>query len=201
MGSASLTGKIKEHICKSDYGTVFVTVDFVDFADKTRIGVIFHRLESEKIIKRILRGVYYRPKYSSSFQEIITPRPDDVAQAIARNNGWTIVPYGDTALNILGLSTRIPNTWMYVSDGKYEDYIYNNTIIKFKHTTNKEVSKLSYKTALVVQALKALGKENVKEPTIKKIQNILTNSEKQAMIAEARITTSWVYECIKQISC
>ncbi len=125
--------------------------------------------------------------------------PDDVARALARNYGWTIVPCGDTALNLLGLSMQIPATWVYVSDGKYETYTYDNTTIKFKRTTNKEISKLSYKTALVVQALKALGKENVKDATISKLQSTLTSAEKEACIKEAKAATSWIYEYIKLI--
>lgn len=199
MSSTSLANRIKEQINCSKFGSTFVSVDFAEYADKSRIGVILSRLEAEGTIRRILRGVYYKPEYSHFLQEYIAPLPDDVAHAIARNYGWTIVPCGDTALNLLGLSTQIPAAWVYVSDGKYEKYSYENTTIQFKHTTNKEISKLSYKTALVVQALKALGKENVKETTIKKLQAALTLPEKEAMLLEAKAATSWIYEYIKLI--
>lgn len=199
MSNTSLANKIKEHINRSKYGTVFVSVDFAEYADKSRIGVVLSRLESDGVIRRILRGVYYKPEYSEFLEEHIAPLPDNVAHAIARNYGWTIVPCGDTALNLLGLSTQIPAAWIYVSDGKYEKYSYENTTIRFKHTTNKEISKLSYKTALVVQALKALGKENVKDAIIKKLQSTLTLPEKEAMLLEAKAATSWVYEYIKLI--
>ncbi len=199
MSNTSLANRIKEQINRSKYGTVFVSVDFAEYADKSRIGVILSRLEADGMIRRILRGVYYKPEYSQFLQEYIAPLPDDVAHAIARNYGWTIVPCGDTALNLLGLSTQIPAAWVYVSDGKYEKYSYENTTIQFKHTTNKEISKLSYKTALVVQALKALGKENVKDAMIKKLQSTLTLPEKEAMLLEAKAATSWVYEYIKLI--
>ena len=199
MSNTSLMSQIKNKIVKAEYGTVFVSVDFAELADKAKIGVIFSRLEADGLIHRILRGVYYKPEYSDFLQEYIVPLPDAVAHAIARNYGWTIVPCGDTALNLLGLSTQIPAAWVYVSDGKYEDYTYDNTTIKFKRTTNKEISKLSYKTALVVQALKALGKDNVDDITIQKLQGTLTDAEKKAMLSEAKAATSWIYEFIKKI--
>lgn len=199
MSTTSLMSQIKNRIANAEYGTVFVSVDFAEIADKSRTGVILSRLEAEGLIRRILRGVYYKPEYSEFLQEYIAPQPDAVAHAIARNYGWTIVPCGDTALNLLGLSTQIPVAWVYVSDGKYEDYSYDNTTIKFKRTTNKEISKLSYKTALVVQALKALGKDNIDEGVVKKLQGTLTESEKKAMLFEAKAATSWIYEFIKQI--
>ena len=199
MSSTSLMSQIKTQIRKAEYGAVFVSVDFAELADKARIGVVLSRLEAEGLIRRVLRGVYYKPEYSDFLQEYIAPMPDAVARAIARNYGWTIVPSGDTALNLLGLSTQIPAAWVYVSDGKYADYSYDNTTIRFKRTTNKEISKLSYKTALVVQALKALGKENVDEIVIRKLQSSLTKIEKKTMLSEAKAATSWIYEFIKMI--
>ena len=119
-----------------------------------------------------------------------------VAHALARKFGWTIVPCGDTALNMLGLSTQVPAVWLYVSDGTYKEYTYGNTVIRFKRTTNKEISKISYKTALVIQALKALGKENITDEIINQIASVTTGKEKTA---EAKYATSWIYDVIKEI--
>jgi hypothetical protein len=191
--------EIKQKILSAENGTVFVAIDFVDLTDKTTVSVCLTRLENENIIQRILRGVYYKAEYNEFLQEYVVPNPDKVAHALARNFGWTIVPCGDTALNILGLSTQVPAAWSYVSDGTYKEYTYDNTTIKFKRTTNKEISKLSYKTALVVQALKALGKDNIDDTIINKLKNDLTAEEKATALLEAKAATSWIYEFIKQI--
>ena len=199
MDKATNWQLIKDRINKSEIGTVFVATDFVDISDKTSINTYLTRLDEEKILQRIMRGVYYKPEYNDFLGEFVAPEPDAVAHALARNFGWTIVPCGDTALNLLGLSTQIPAAWVYVSDGTYKEYTYEQTTIKFKRTTNKEISKLSYKTALVVQALKALGKDNVDETVLTKLKNSLTDNEKQALLTEAKAATSWIYEYIKLI--
>lgn len=180
-------------------GSVFTTVDFADVIENSRVGVILSRLEEDGVIRRVMRGIYDKPVYNDFLKEYIAPSPSLVAEALARNFGWTIVPCGDTALNILGLSTQVPAAWSYVSDGTYKEYTYDNTTIKFKRTTNKEVSKLSYKTALIVQALKALGKDNIDDTIINKLKNDLTDEEKTTALLEAKATTSWIYEYIKQI--
>ena len=180
-------------------GSVFTTVDFADVIENSRVGVILSRLEEDGVIRRVMRGIYDKPVYNDFLKEYIAPSPSLVAEALARNFGWTIVPCGDTALNILGLSTQVPATWSYVSDGTYKEYTYDNTTIKFKRTTNKEISKLSYKTALVVQALKALGKDNIDDTIINKLKNDLTDEEKATALLEAKAATSWIYEFIKQI--
>lgn len=190
---------IRDRINRSDIGTVYVAVDFVDISDKTSVNAYLARLVDEGLIRRVLRGVYDKPEYNDFLEEYIAPSPDKVANAIARNFGWTIVPCGDTALNLLGLSTQVPAAWVYVSDGTYKEYTYDNTTIQFKRTTNKEVSKLSYKTALTVQALKALGKDKIDDMVISRLGKLLTAEEKQTMLEEAKAATSWIYEYIKQI--
>ncbi len=199
MARPNYLNEIKRRILTYESGTVFVAADFADITDKKTASVGLSRLETEGVIRRILRGVYDKPAYNRFLGEFVAPIPDKVAHAIARNFGWTIVPCGDTALNLLGLSTQVPAVWVYVSDGTYKEYLYDNTTIQFKRTTNKEVSKLSYKTALVIQALKALGKDNIDEMVISRLQKKLTAEEKKAMVSEAKAITSWVYEYLKQI--
>ena len=190
---------IKNRIKSANAGSIFTTVDFADVTEKSRVGVILARLEYDGVIQRVTRGVYYKPIYNKFLNEYLAPTPTLVAEAIAKSNGWTIVPCGDTALNILGLSTQVPAVWSYVSDGNYKKCSYDNTTIYFKHTSNKEISKLSYKTALIVQALRALGKDNITDTVIEKLKSDLTSKEKKKMLAEAKTVTSWIYEYIKII--
>ena len=199
MSRPKYLNEIKNSILLADCGTVFVAVDFVSITDKKNVNMSLLRLEDEGLILRIIRGVYYKAEYNDFLQEYVVPNPDKVAHAIARNFGWTITPCGDTALNILGLSTQVPAIWSYVSDGTYKEYSYDNTTIKFKRTTNKEISKLSYRTALIIQALKALGKDNIGNTVINKLKNDLTDKEKATALLEAKAATSWIYEYIKQI--
>ncbi len=191
--------QIRGNIEKAENGSVFVSTDFTDITDKKTVNMGLIRLADEGLIKKILFGVYYKPEFSKLLGETVAPSPNKVAHALARNFGWTIVPCGDTALNLLGLSTQVPSQWVYVSDGAYKEYTFDNTTIKFKRTTNKEISKVSYKTALTIQALKALGKENITEQVILRLKKILTDEEKEKMLAESKSATAWVLELIKII--
>ena len=199
MDRPDYLNEIRNRIKAEKYGSVFVATDFADIAENVKIGVCLSRLEEEKTLLRIMRGVYYKPEYSTLLGEYIAPAPDAVAHAIARNFGWTIVPCGDTALNLLGLSTQVPAVWSYVSDGAYKEYSFDSTTIKFKRTTNKEISKLSPKTALVIQAIKALGKEHVTDEIIEKIRSETSAGERTTMLKEAQYATAWIYGIIKVI--
>ena len=108
MARPNYLNEIKRRILTYESGTVFVAADFADITDKKTASVGLSRLETEGVIRRILRGVYDKPAYNRFLGEFVAPIPDKVAHAIARNFGWTIVPCGDTALNLLGLSTQVP---------------------------------------------------------------------------------------------
>lgn len=191
--------KIRKRINEAKFGSVFVSTDFTGITDKTTISISLDRLETEGLVKRVLRGVYYKPKYSALLEEYVAPSINLIAHAIARNFGRTIIPYGDVALNLLNLSTQVPAVWIYMCDGNYKEYSYGKITIRFKKTANKDIKNFSPKTALVIQALKALDKEHINENTINKLKDRLTKKEKEKMLKEARIATSWIYEYIKKI--
>ena len=191
--------KIRDRITEAKKGTIFVPSDFKDITERNVIKMALSRLCDDKVIRRVMRGVYEFPEYSDLLQEFVVPSPDNIAQALARNYGWTIVPCGDTALNLLGLSTQVPNVWSYVSDGPYKSYEFDNTHLKFKHTTNKEITGISYKTALVIQALKTLGSDKVDDKVIIKLSKGLSYDEKKVLLLESQYATSWIYETLKQI--
>ena len=52
---------------------------------------------------------------------------------------------------------------------------------------------------MIVQALKAFGKNNIDRNVIERLKNNLTNEEKINALIEAKTATSWIYEYIKQV--
>lgn len=191
--------QIQERIGNALEGTVFVNSDFADIADTETVRQNLNRLTKTGILRRVLKGIYEKPEYSEMLKEYVAADPEAVAKALARNYHWTIAPCGNTALNLLGLSTQVTAVWSYISDGPYKTYEWNSTKIEFKHRTNKEITGLSYMTALVIQALKTLGKANVTSETIQALSSRLSMEDKNVMLKEASESTDWVYNAIRQI--
>ncbi len=191
--------QIEIKILEMPSGSVFVASDFIDLASYDNIRQIFSRLETEGKIRRILPGIYDRPIYSNILKQKVSPDVNAVAEAIARKNNWFIVPSGNVALNLLGISTQVPAKWEYFSSGDTKDYQVGNISISFIRRANKELNRMSTKTALVIQAIKALGEENISEEIITKLSDKLSNAEKAQLLTEAKPTTAWIYEVIKKI--
>ena len=190
--------KIKERVAWADEGSVFSTSDFADIADASTVRSALHRLVQEDVLCRIINGIYQKPQYSKLLGEFVAADPDQVAKALARSYHWTITPSGNTALNLLGLSTQVTAVWSYISDGPYKTYTWDFTKLEFKHRTNKEITGLSYMTSLVIQALKTLGKANITQEVIEHLSEKLSEEEKENCLKEATEATDWVYDVIRQ---
>jgi hypothetical protein len=68
------------------------------------------------------------------------------------------------------------------------------------HTDRKnELIGVSETTALIIQALRALGKENIDSQTISYLSDKLDPEEKRQVLQESRYVTAWIYEAIKEI--
>lgn len=190
---------IQKEIEKLPEGKVFIVADFFDSASYDNIRQIFSRLETEGKIRRILPGVYDKPRFSEILQEEVGPDINGVAEAIARKNNWKIAPDGNTALNLLGLSTQVPANWSYITSGPSNNYQIGKITIIFSHRADKILSGMSYKTILVIQSLNALGKENITDDVISQLVKKLSSDDKKRLLLEAKATTNWIYEEIKKI--
>lgn len=199
MKENTLIKLIELRISDSKPGYVFSAIDYTHIAELNTVHQILSRLEKDGKIKRVMQGLYYAPRFSELLQEYEEPSPNEIAHAIARKNRWSIVPEGNTALNQLGLSTQVSAKWSYISSGPYAEFSYKNIAIEFKHRTTKQISDMSYKTSLLIQALKSLGKDNISTEDLSKLSERYTADEKEKILEESRYITSWIYDKIKII--
>ena len=195
-----IAAQILARIHGSGRGWVFTPKDFLDLASHETARQTLARLAKEGTIRRLLRGVYDYPAFSNLLNAPASPDPDAIARAIARAHGWTILPAGETALNLLGLSTQVPAQWQYFSDGPSKTYEWRGGKLVFKRRANKETTVLSPKTALLVQALKTLGETHVDDSVIDTLRAKFDKKERARAAREARYATSWVYEIIKRLA-
>ena len=195
----SYINQMTNRIEREPYGRSFVVSDFTDIMAYEVAKKNIARLEKSGVLRRVIRGVYDKPKYSKLLNEYVAPDINEIALALARNYNWTIAPSGNTALNRLGLSTQVPATFEYISTGPYRSYDIGKPKLQFVHRANKTIEGMSLITAMVIEALKAIGKEDVDEKIIKQLRNRLTKSDKVKLLAEARQTTSWIFSIIKII--
>lgn len=194
-----LYDEIKNRIALYEDGDIFFTTDFKDIATLATIRKCLGRQVEAGAIRRVMDGIYEKPKYSKVLGEYIPTDPEKVANALAKKYHWTISPCGDVALNKLGLSTQVPVVWSYVSDGPYREFTWDNIILSFKHKTNREISLMSHVSIMVIEAVKTLGKDNCDENAIAILRSRLSREEKDVLLKDATDTASWIFDIVRKV--
>ena len=180
-------------------GWAFTKTDFVAEFGEGNIHQALSSLAKAGTIRRVCRGVYDYPRYSELLKQTLSPDIDQVAQALARKFNWRILPSGDAALNLLGLSTQVPGKWIYLSDGPGREYEIGKHALVFRKSSLKDVGFKYRESGLVVQALKALGKDRVDDAVIATVRQQLDAKACERMLKDARSSTSWIFQIIKQV--
>ncbi len=195
----AVKNKILYRIYGRGRGWSFSPNDFVGEFERKQIDNALSDLTQEGKIRRICRGLYDYPKYSELLGTELSPEFDQVAQAFARKFNWRIQPGGDAALNLLGLSTQVPGKYLYLSDGPDRAYSIGNYRLQFKKTALKDVGFKYRDSGLIVQALKALGKERITGEVIEKIRKQIAPEKYGKILKDTQTVTGWVYDAIKDI--
>lgn len=193
------TEAIRNFLTQAEDGALFSINELLDYASYENAKKIVQRLEKNGEVVRIIEGIYSKPKISKLLNKPVPISLNDVASKIAEKFAWNIIPSGDTALNMLHLSTQVPACYEYLSDGPYREYEVYGMKLNFKHTTKRNIEGLSAKSALVIQSLKTLGASNITEGTLETLKTVLSEEEKRALITECRRAPTWIYELIKKI--
>lgn len=181
-------------------GWAFSSNDLIKKFERQQIDNVLSDLVKAKKIRRVSRGIYDYPKYSELLQKELSPDIEQVARAIGRKFNWRIEVSGESALNILNLSTQIQAKYIYLSDGPNKSYkLFNDVEIEFKKSVLKDIGFRYKESSLIVQALKSLGKEHITEEIIEKIKEQIEPKMYEKILKDTQSTTVWVYEIIKQI--
>ena len=195
----SIASKILSEISKYESGWCFSQKDFMDLAGRNALDQAFYRLLGDERIRRVGRGLYDIPRYSDLLKTTLGTDPKQMAYAIAKKHGWRIVPTGANAANQLHLSTQVPGKIYYLSDGPTKKIEIGGFSLFFKHKAPKDLIG-DPMSALVIQALKYFGKEQVDSALLKKIQELLTLEQRQQLLKDTRFTTDWICEAARRIA-
>lgn len=181
---------VNQHINESDNGTLFFNNSFPEYNDEY-IGQILSDLVSDGVLIRLCRGVYLKPKHTDS--GIVYPYASEIAEAIGKRDHAQILPTGDAALNILGLSTKIPMNPIYLTSGSARVVRLGERIITFKRAVPKNFAIHGQKRKLIVLAMKYIGEHNMTEKDYTDFRNlILQYPEKETLEKDLPVMPTWI---------
>ena len=193
----NISKTIRERISKIKTGNLFTINDFADLNNDSLVTRTLSRLQNEGVIIRVATGIYMNPKRTQF--GILYPTIDQIAKKIAERDKAQIMPTGDTALNILGLSTQVPMNAVYITNGAKRKVKVGERNIVFKNVIQKNFQFKGKLLPLIIIALKELGEKQVSEEIQIKITNLIVASniaERATMIHDLYLSPAWIKELL-----
>jgi hypothetical protein len=193
----SVEYKIEKSIKSKPFGSLVLPDDYIAYGSSDAIRKALDRLEDKKVIIRVAKGIYVRPKISKLIGPL-TPTAEEVAEAIAKRDRIRTVPTGSYALNALGLSTQMPMNIVLLTDGSPRELKIGKRTIKFKKTTPKNLLAKGKISRLVIQALKEMGNGKVTIEEEQKILDLLKKEEEKDLKHDIALAPVWVQKIMKK---
>ena len=150
---------------------VFTPSDFTDIGTRAGVDQALSRLTKDRVIRRVGRGFYDWPRYSSLLGR---PAPVSIGlavQALSRRDGIRLMPGGMDAANDLGLTNAVPAKLSHATDGPSRDIRIGGRTISLRHVGPKRIAWAGRPAAPVIQALRWLGSGTIAADD--RIQDIL----------------------------
>ena len=167
---------LRQIIEETPPGSVIFRTDYPQY-NAEFVGNVLAKLVEENVIVKLAQGIYYRPKMSRF--GAVKPSVIQIAESIAKRDNTEILPVGETALNELGLSTQVPMNYTFLTVSSGRTIKLGNQTIVFKRGVPRNFAYQTTLMAYLVQALKALGKDNVGETELTQIRKLIRKEPEQ----------------------
>ncbi|WP_293865692.1 DUF6088 family protein [Sphingomonas sp. 67-36] len=154
--SASVPDRVMKRVRASGRGSVFTPSDFLSVATRSSVDQALSRLVKGGHLRRLARGLYDFPKLHPKLGPL-SPAPDDVAHALARETGSQVQIAGARAANALGLSAQVPAQSTYLTDGPSRRVVLGKRVVDLRHASPKHLIAPGSPAGTVVQALRHVG--------------------------------------------
>lgn len=178
----SVSALVANRVSRMKRGTPFSIEGFYSLGSTTSVQKAMSRLAKEKVIVRVAKGIYSRPKPLKSIPSIkITAKAEEIAKTWARTHHYKIVPQGLEAAYRLGLQTQAPMKSVYWTTGPSREFRVGNEVVQVHHTTKSKLQWENKPEGAVFRSLLTLSPEHTPESSLKNAFTRLQLSEKETV--------------------
>ncbi|MDM9646472.1 DUF6088 family protein [Rhizobium sp. S163] len=179
-------------------GGVFTPSDFLDIAGRAAVDQALSRLVKGGKLRRLARGLYDFPKVHPQLG-LLSPAPDDIAQALARETGSQLQIAGARAANDLGLTTQVPAKNTYLTDGPSRRVVLGKRVVDLRHASPKHLIAPGSAAGTVVQALRHVGAMRAGD-VVQIAARRLSANDKKTLASSAVQAPAWMRPTLVSIA-
>lgn len=196
--SATVPDRIMRRARATGRGGVFTPTDFLDVGARAAVDQALCRLVKNGKLRRLARGLYDFPKVHPKLGPL-SPAPDDVAAALARETGSQVQIDGARAANALDLTTQVPAKSSYLTNGPSRRVVLGKRVVDLRHASPKHLIAPGSAVGTVFQALRHVGP--VRAADVAKIAaHRLSASDKRTLASTACQAPAWMRPTLTSIA-
>ncbi|SDU13654.1 hypothetical protein SAMN05216296_1981 [Pseudomonas pohangensis] len=189
MGKPTKTAElIRKRIQEIPPGEPFTPDEFLSLGTRAAVDQTLSRLIQTQQIMRVARGIYCLPvdgrigRYGSSEKKVV----DLIAK------GETLQVHGARAANIMGLSTQVPMSSIYLTSGRSRTLLIRNKTVEFRHASSRKLLLAGRRAGVALTAMWYLGKAEVTPRLVGKIRRKLGAEEFEALKSVINDMPAWM---------
>ena len=193
-----IENKIVSRIYGKGRGWCFTPKYFWDLGSAESVRTALFRLARKNTIRRLATGLYDYPRQHAQLG-LLSPSPDDVAQALSSKEAVRVQPSGAYATNLLGLSEQVPAKIVYLTEGVSRRVKIGGREIRLKHTTPRNMVPAGRISGMVIQAFRFIGQDRLTDNHISILRKKLSPEEKKCLAKDRIHAPAWMHKQLMKI--
>ncbi len=188
---------VNKAVDEADGKSLLMVADFPQY-DSTYISKLLSAAVEDGRLVRLAKGIYAKPARTQ--YGLALPGTMQVAQAIAERDHVQILPVGDTAENLFGLSEQVPMKAVFLTSGSARPIHIGERTLLFRRGVPRNFAYKDKNLAALCQALRSIGVKNLTTEQRNKVYDIMRHYKGSADArADIMLMPQAIKKCLLQI--
>lgn len=193
--------ELRTFIAAMEPGRVFTTRDLLQgglSVSRAALDTGLKRLVDEGTIERAGRGLFYVPEEHPQIGKL-TPRPERLAEALARGDGVQVLPAGPDAANRLGLTTQVVAKPVFLTTGRAKRRQIGNYTVELRQRSPRRASEHPA-LAQTIEALRFIGKDKAQSPeTVERLRRAFGDDQREEIAHQLQRAPAWMWPILRKV--
>lgn len=177
--------------------SIFFISDYAELGAAETIRKILHEATITGALEKAGHGIYVKPK-NSRFGHVPAPL-EKIAKEIAARDRCVILPTGNTAANLIGLSTQVPMNLSYITTGSTRTVKIGERKISFHHASPKNFAAKGSVMPLLIQGLREIGEGKISEADMTALKSFIYRQKDPHLQEDLQLAPAWMQRIIKKL--
>ncbi len=195
----STADRILKRVKDAPTDTVFHAAQFVDLDTRAAVDQALSRLVRAGDLKRLARGLYYRPR-KHPVLGYIQPSIEAVACALASRDRVRLQPFGGYAANLLRLSEQVPMRIVFITDGNPRKVRVGKQVIELRRASPRMMAAAGRTTGLVIAGLRHIGKAHISPERVAHLRTLLSAEDRRLLLNDIALAPAWMHPYFRLIA-